>query len=590
MSPSGIERTDGAGGAGRRTPWRAACEALVAEGVEYVFGLPGNPELLYNDLWDFPSVRPVLVRMETSAVFMAMAYARVSGRVGVLHASPGPGMANLVPGLLEAQYACSPVVSLVSAASRVHEGMGGFQDTPSLELARPVSKWAVRLDLPERASWTLERAFALAQNGKPGPVYVELPADVATAAAAIPAYRPPLRGLRAAGDPGLVERAAELLAGAERPVIVAGGGVALAGAARELAALAERLDAPVLTTPSGRGSISEEHPLAFGGVGLYRTESSARPLDEADCALLVGTRMEEFQSGMGVYYPPAGAAVVQVDVDAAEIGRNVRPDAAVVGDAAVVLRQLAATVPARRDRPWTAELRAFRKEFEARVALECAPDGGELKTRQVVHALNRVFDEGFVLVHENGGQDLWSYYCPYVKVTVERGSVPPAEQTVMGLGVAGAIGAKLAAPGRHVVCVTGDGAFQMYMKEIPTAVQYRAPVLWVVLDNASLHWVKWIARATGERYLAVDFEAQPDLVAVARASGAHAERISASGELLEALARAKRALADGVPAVLVCAIDTWDYPPGFVDFHREVWGLELPEATGARARPAAKEG
>jgi acetolactate synthase-1/2/3 large subunit len=147
---------------------------------------------------------------------------------------------------------------------------------------------------------------------------------------------------------------------------------------------------------------------------------------------------------------------------------------------------------------------------------------------------------------------------------------------VMGLGVAGAIGARLARPDADVVCVTGDGAFQMYLKEIPTALQHAAPVLWVVLDNASLHWVKWIARATGERYLAVDFDVQPDLVAVAAASGAHAERIEAPQELDDALARAGDALREGHPAVLVCEIDTWDYPEGFVEFHRDVWGLELP--------------
>ena len=193
-----------------------------------------------------------------------------------------------------------------------------------------------------------------------------------------------------------------------------------------------------------------------------------------------------------------------------------------------------------------------------------------------MHALNRVFDDGFVLVNENGGQDLWSYYCPYLKVTKDRGCVAPAEQTVMGLGVAGAIGAKLARPEAHVVCVTGDGAFQMYMKEIPTAVQHGAPALWIVLDNASLHWSKWIAGATGGRYVAVDFEAQPDLAAVAQASGAHAERIDAPEQLDGALARARGALEEARPAVLVCEIDTWDYPEGFVDFHREVWGLELP--------------
>ena len=555
-------------------PWRAVCEALVEEGVEYVFGLPGNPELLYNDLADFPQVKPILVRHETSAVFMAMGYARVSGRVGVVHASPGPGMANLVPGLLEAHYACSPIVSLVSAVGRTHEGMGAFQETPSLDLARPVSKWAVRIDIAERTTWTLERAFALAQNGKPGPVFVELPADVAATQAEIPPYRRPFTDLRSAGDPALVARAAGLLAKAERPVIVAGGGVGLSGAEGALVALAERLDAPVVTTPSGRGSISEAHRLAFGVVGLYRTESSARPYDEADAALYVGTRMEEFQSGLWKLVP-ARARVIQVDVDPFEIARNIRPDVAVVGDARLVLEQLAGAIEPVSGRAATEELVAFKGAFERRVAEECAPNGGPLKTKQVVHALNPVFGD-FVLVNENGGQDLWSYYCPYVKVTAERGCVAPAEQTCMGFGVAAAIGAKLARPDAYVVCVTGDGAFQMFMQEVATAVQYGAPVVWIVLDNASLGWSKWIQRATGERYLATDFEAQPDFVRIGEAYGVHAELVTTPGEVIGALERARRANDEGRSAVLSCPIDTWDYPQGFVDFHREIWGLALP--------------
>jgi acetolactate synthase-1/2/3 large subunit len=558
-----------------RTPWRAICEAFAAEGVEYVFGLPGNPQLLYNDLYEFPQIAPVLVRHETSAVFMAMAYARVSGRVGIVHASPGPGMANLVPGLLEAHYACSPLVCVISAASRADEGRGGFQDSPSLEMVRPVTKWASRIDLPERTTWTMQRAFALARSGRPGPVFVEIPGDVAAMTAEMPEYRVPLPS-RPGPDPGAVEAAAELLAQAEQPVIWAGGGVVLSGAEQALIWLAEQLDAPVVTTPSGRGSISEDHALAFGVVGLYRTRSSGRPVDEADAVLVVGSRLEEFQTGLGRYFP-ADARVVQVDVEPSEIERVFPAGVAIVSDARLALEQLASAIPRAERRPWAADLIAFKQEFEGAVEVECAPDSGPLLTKQIVHALNRVFDDGFVLVNENGGQDLWSYYCPYVKVTTERGCVPPAEQTVMGLGVAGAIGAKLARPEAHAVCVTGDGAFQMFMKEIPTAVQYGAPVLWVVLDNSSLHWVKWIAKATGERYLAVDFEAQPDLAAVAEASGAHAERIELPADLLDALGRARSALEHGRPAVLVCAIETWDYPEGFVEFHREVWGLKLPE-------------
>ena len=557
-----------------RRPWASVCDALAAERVEYVFGLPGNPELLYNDLFDRPEITPVLVRHETSAVFMAMAYARVSGRVGVVHASPGPGMANLVPGLLEAFYACSPLVSLVSAADRNYEGMGVFQETPSLDLARPVSKWAVRLDLAHRTAWTLERAFHLAQNGKPGPVFVEIPGDVASTQTEIPDYRPLPAPLRPAGDPVLVAAASELLEGSQRPVIVVGGGVGLAQAERELVELAERLDAPVVTTPSGRGSISETHRLAFGVVGLYRTESSAKPYDEADCLLLVGTRMEEFQSGLWKLVPEA-AKVVQVDIDPFEIGRNIRPDVAIAGDAQLVLAQLAEVVPAVEQRPSTAEYVRFKDQFEKRVDEECAAGDGPLKTKQVVHALNDTFGE-FVLVNENGAQDLWSYYCPYVKVTAHRGCVAPAEQTCMGFGVAGAVGAKLARPDAFVVCVTGDGAFQMYLQEMATAVQYRAPVVWVVLDNASLGWCKWIQRATGERYIATDFEAQPDFVRLAEAYGVHGERVDEPGAVAGALERARQANEDGVPAVLSCAIDTWDYPPGFTDFHRDVWGLTLP--------------
>jgi acetolactate synthase I/II/III large subunit len=557
-----------------RRPWRAICEGLAAEGVEYVFGLPGNPELLYNDLADFPEIRPILVRHETSAVFMAMAYARVSGRVGVVHASPGPGMANLVPGLLEAFYACSPLVSLVSAADRNYEGMGVFQETPSLDLARPVSKWAVRVDLAYRTTWTLERAFHLARNGKPGPVFVEIPGDVAATEAELPDYRPRPAPLRPAGDQALVAAAAELLDGSQRPVIVAGGGVGLAGAERELVELAERLDAPIVTTPSGRGSISEAHRLAFGVVGLYRTESSAKPYDEADCLLLVGTRMEEFQSGLWKLVPEA-AKVVQVDIDAFEIGRNVRPDVAVVGDAKLVLAQLAEVAAVVEQRPSTVEYVQFKERFQQRADEECALDDGPLRTKQVVHALNDAFGD-FVLVNENGAQDLWSYYCPYVKVTAERGCVAPAEQTCMGFGVAGAVGAKLARPDAFVVCVTGDGAFQMYLQEMATAVQYGAPVVWVVLDNASLGWCKWIQRATGERYIATDFEAQPDFVRLAEAYGVHGERVEEPGAVAGALERAREANEDGVPAVLSCAIDTWDYPQGFTDFHRDVWGLTLP--------------
>ena len=523
-------------------------------------------------------MRPVLVRMETSAVFMAMAYARVSGRVGVVHASPGPGMANLVPGLLEAQYACSPLVCVVSAAGREHEGSGGFQDTPSLAMVRPVTKWAVRIDLPERTSWTMQRAFAVAQNGKPGPVFVEIPVDVAAAEAEIPAYRRPLTGLRSAGDPAAVEQASRLLAASERPVIWAGGGVGLSGAEDALVALAETLDAPVVTTPSGRGSISEAHRLAFGSVGLYRTRSSARPVDESDCVLYVGTRLEEFQTGLGRYLP-ATARVIQVDVDPFEIERNIAADVAVVGDAKLVLEQLADSTPARARTPVDGGagrvqggVRARRRErvlSRQRRAVEDEAGGARTqpRLRGRLRARARERRPGPLVV----------------LLPVREGDSAPRLRRARG---ADRDGARRRGRDRREAGTTrrrrrlrhgrrsvpdvheGDphGAAALGARPLGRARQ-REPALGRSGSRGRP------ASATSPSISTCSPTWQPS----PRRAGRTRSGSRSPEELDAALERARSALRDGRPAVLVCAIDTWDYPEGFVEFHRDVWGLELPD-------------
>lgn len=563
----------------RKFPWRAVVEALRAEGVEHLFGLPGNPLFLYDDLYDAPDITPVLVRHEAAGAFMATAYGRLRGQPGVCHGSPGPGMANLVPGLLEAWAGCFPLVAIVAASSRVYEGMGEFQETDSLGLARPVTKWAVRVDIPERIGWTIARAFALAATGKPGPVYVEIPADVAGTEADIPEYRPLPRPIRCAPDPALVDQAVALLKASRRPVLWAGGGVNLSGAGAELQTLAEALQAPVVTTPQGRGSIPEDHSLAFGQVGLYRTKSTAMAYDDADLVLVTGSRCEEFQSGLWKHFPE-GARLIQIDVDAAELGRNWVPDIALVADARLALHQLAQALnsdktgrEARRSR--VVELQAAKEEYERQVDAECNTLEKPVRTKQVVHAINRVFGRSTILVNENGGQDLWSYYCPYYKVLEEGGCIAPAEQTCMGFGVTGVIGARLACPDRHAVCVTGDGAFQMFLGELGTAVQYGAAVTWVVLNNRSLGWIKYIQKTVGERYIATDFTSQPDFVQVAASAGCHAVRVENPEDVEPALEQARQANDAGQPAVLDVLVETWDnYPPGFYDFHKTVWDLK----------------
>ena len=553
----------------KRCAWEAVVEALEVEGVPFLFGLPGDPRFLYDALYD-SSIRSILVREETSGVFMAMAYARLTGRPGVCFGSPGPGVANLLPGLMEADATCTPVIALASTADTRREGMGAFQEVDQLSMVKPVTKWSTRVAQAEKVSWTMRRAFSIATSGKPGPVYVEIPTDIALQQADIPSYVPAPGPLRPAGDPQAVETAATLLAQAKRPLIVAGGGTILSGAQAELKALAEMRGAPVMTTPSGRGSIPEDHPLALGLVGLYLTRIGEKAYADADLLMSVGSRNEEFQTG-GWRYFPKDARFVQIDIDPFEIGRNWVPDAAIVGDARLVLGQLAASLEGRRpwDTGWSEDLTGQKRAYESEVDADCRSNAVPIKSKRIVKELNRVFGGDAILVNENGSQDIWSYYCPYYQVTSGGHCVPPGEQTCMGFGVSGAIGAKLAMPGKRVVCVTGDGAFQMFMKELPTAVQYGAPVTWIVLNNDSLGWIKYHQKRMGDRYIATDYDVQPDFVGIARANRCFGERVEEPGEVHGALERALQANEDGVPAVLDFVIDPWDFGPGFDRFHRK---------------------
>ena len=566
----------------RKTGWEAVVEALRAERVPRVYGLPGDPRHLYDALYDAPEIRPILVRHEGSGGFMAMAEARLLGAVAVCHASPGPGMANTISALLEAYSACQPVLCIATGTPGAYLGMGAFQEHDGVGTAGPVTKWSTRVERPERIPWAMRRAFAVARGGKPGPVYVEIPADVGLAHAEMEPYRRVPGPLRSAPDPTLVAAAAELLRASERPVIVAGGGVVASAAGPQLEALAERERIPVMTTVSGRGAIREDHELAFGLTGLFRTRPGRDVYNGADLLVTVGSRMEGFQSGDWRIFPDA-ARLVQIDLDPFEIGRNWVPDAAVLGDARLcleALHDLLAEDPGRRgERDKTAgNAICVKDQFLVEVDRECAAAiEVPLRSKRIVHELNRIYGNDTILVNENGGQDVWTYYHPYYRVLDAGDVVTPGEQTCMGGGVTAAVGAKLARPDKKVVCVAGDGAFQMMPQELSTAVQHGAPVTWVVLNTNSLGWSKWRQRPTG-RYIAVDFEAQPDFVELARAHRCHGQRVTEPDGVSPALETALDVTTNGTPAVVEFVVDTFDYSPGFVSFPSKTWSDETARA------------
>lgn len=555
--------------------WQAIVEALRAEKVQYIFGLPGG-EAFYDALYGVKEIKPILVREESSGPFMAMSLARLTGRPGVCFGSSGPGVANLIPGILEAQSACLPVIAIGSAANVSNAGMGAFQEVDQIAMLRPVTKWCERVTEPGRIFWVMRRAFSLAANGKPGPVFIEIPKDVGQREANFPPYTPAVYPYRTRGDLRQIEKAVTMLMEAKCPVLVVGGGAVNSRAFEEVKVLAETLAIPIMTTPCGRGIISEGHPLALGLVGLYFSELGEKVYGGADLIMTIGSRNEDFQSGQQKFFPRR-AKYIQVDIDPEELGRNWLPDVAILGDAKLVLKDMLVEILARKQKKGE-EIRKKRMENilkakrrqEMKVKKECATRAIPLQTKRIIWELNEVFGADTILVNENGSQDLWSYYFPYYKVLAPNSCVAPGEQTCMGFGVAAAIGAKLAVPEKKVVCVTGDGAFQMFMKELPTTRQYHAPVTYVVLNNYCLGWVKFNQKRRSKHWVAVDFEVQPDFVGVAKACQCYGERVQTPEAIRPALQRAFKANEEGVTAVLEFIVDPWDFAPGFKNFYKRL--------------------
>lgn len=558
----------------RKTPWRAIVEALAAEGIDRIYGMPGNPLHLVADLVEATAIEIVLTRHEHSGVACAYAAARLTRRPQVAFGNPGPGITNLATGLLEAHSASLPVIALANGVPLGTEGRGAFQELDAVAHLAPVTKWATRIVDPATVPWVMARAFDLARAGRPGPVFIEVPSDIGLVAAEIPEYRVALGRRRSRPDVADIAEAARLVTQARRPILWCGSGAVSADAGAAVLALAERLGAAIFTTPGGRGIVGEDHPLTFGQTGLYFTDGGKAWFDEADLVIAIGTRLEEFSTG-GWRYWPQGARFIQIDNDPHAIGLNMRPDAALVGDARLAVEDLTDALeplPATALEARRGALHEARSAWVAEVDADRSRQETPILTRQVMGAINRVFGHDTIMIHENGGADLWSYYWPYYRVLDADCDVPMGEQTAMGMGVIGTIGAKLACPDRKVVCVTGDGAAQMAMMEFATAAEQRCGVTWVVLNNRAFGWPQYSQVLTGRPQVATDFQVAADLPAIAEAQGCAAERVTAPGDVEPALARALAANARGVPCLVDIAIAKHDYPPHFVAHHQATRG------------------
>ena len=545
-------------------------EAFARHGVTVGFG-----QSLPSAFWlaaPHVGIRQAAYRQENMGGAMADGYARVSGRVGVVTAQNGPAATLLVPPLAEALKASVPIVALVQEVNRDQTDRNAFQELDHIRMFDAVAKWVRRVDRADRIEDYVDMAFAAAASGRPGPAVLLVPADLLSENAGPPSPRRAVLGTypldRSLPDPALIERAAQMLAEARHPLVVAGGGVHLSDAAGELAALQEAAHLPVATTVMGKGAVDETHPLTLGVIGYVmgagaRTHAMRPIVDRADVILLVGTRTNQNGTDSWKLFP-RDARFIQIDPDPQEIGRNYETTLRLVGDAKLTLAALCEAM-ARRDLAARAAARAgVATEIEAAIAdwrrringvLTRA--GGPVRPERVVAELDKRLDPTAIAVADASYSSIWIAQ----GLTARKAGVrylTPRGIAGLGWGLPMAIGAQFAAPDRRVVCLAGDGGFGHSWAELETLRRLKLPITVIVLNNGILAYQKDAEDARfGEHTDAVDF-APVDHAAIARACGVAGTRVERAEEIGPAL---DAAFASGAPALIDVITDPEARPP-----------------------------
>jgi acetolactate synthase-1/2/3 large subunit len=515
---------------------------LKAHGVEILFGLCGDTSLpFYDALARLPhGMRHVLARDERSAAYMADGYARVSGKVGVCEGPSGGGVTYMLPGLAEANESSVPVLCINSDISVAARGRYTLTELDQGALMRPVTKWNAVLNRVEDLPRIFRAAFNHLTTGRPGAAHIALPFDVQNGSVNKSAIWGDARfgrypAERVAPDRDFVERAAATLRDTASPIIICGGGVMMSEAEPELLELAERLSAPVATTISGKGSISEEHPLAVGVVGSNGGTPETRALvDQADVVFFVGCRAGSVTTERWRHPAPGKSKVVHLDVDPAVPGANYPVDVALIGDAKLGLSMLNDALATIR-RPLDASRVEFSKAEKFAKFQALAESGDKpIKPERVVAALTRALDADAIVVADAGTP--CPYFSAYYPVRrTGRHLFSNRAHGALGYSMAAAMGAHFARPEVKCVSVMGDGSFGFTCGELETAVRYRLPITFIVISNASYGWIKAGQKSGyGQRYFAVDFTVT-DHAAVAAAFGVKSWRVTEPNDLRKAL-------------------------------------------------------
>src|SRR5579884_430902 len=531
---------------------------LKGAGVEHIFGVSAHSLFDVTDaIYQEGGIEFVPTQCELGASYMANAYAAGGRRLGVCLASAGAGITNTVTGVAEAWKESTPVLFLSSDVDRDVAGRGAspWHEIPQTELMRPLTKMSRTIERPDEAWPLINEAINTAQNGRKGPVYLGMPTDVQVAEveAADPIYTP-ARAERTAPDPALIRRAADLLAGAAAPAIIAGGGVHWSGAMAELRQLASLLQAPVGMPHSQKGLLSDDDPLSLGVLGFGSFGFSARAIQEADVILAAGTTFSEgMTSGFGHRIIPERAAVIHIDLDPREIGKVYPAEIGIVADAKLAFEALLAEVRGRDGKhaqraERLARIAADKQAWFEELARQGAADDGPIRHQQIYTTLEKVVPEDTIIVGAGCTNEILS------KLRAKRPLYQSGDFRAIGHGLSSAIGMQYANPGKLVVCITGDGSFMMELQELATLARTGFPILTIVVHNSAYGNMKRDQmRHYDGRVIGTDLLI-PELAELAGSFGIRGEKLTKPAELEPAM---RRALDSGKATLLdvICPIE-----------------------------------
>ena len=527
-------------------------QSLMEQGVDTIFGYPGGAVLnIYDALYENRDrIKHITTAHEQGAAHAADGYARATGKTGVCLATSGPGATNLVTGIATAYMDSIPMVAITGNVSRDLIGRDSFQEVYIAGITMPITKHNFVVRDVTKISETIRRAFEIANSDRPGPVLVDIPKDVTTAVCEYhPAGRFQKRPSVALEKAGLAT-AAKLIGESQRPVLYFGGGIIASDASEILKKFLQKTNIPFCHSVMGIGVMESGHPQSLGMVGMHGTVTSAVAIEHSDLLLAVGARFSDRVATKIGHFAPS-AKIIHMDIDPAEIDKNIAINYGIIGDAREALTYLYDKVEGKAYDGWYAQIAAWRQKYR----LQPAATENALKPHQIMEVINRHIQPEDFVVTDVGQHQMWA--AQFIKRSVPRTFITSGGLGTMGFGYGAAMGAKLGNPEKTVVHITGDGSFQMNLNEIVTSVSYGLPVITVLLNNSVLGMVRQQQRAfCGKRYIATEVVKKVDYVQMAQSFGALGYRCENVDELEQAFSEAVQA---GRTAVLECVIDKEEF-------------------------------